>query len=435
MMKEFDGMNIARGACEYAKKNGADKAQINLLRGEKYELNVDAGKMSLYRTTVNVGLSISVITEDREGSVDINLYDDDTVHNAVDEALTMAKASEPDSANDISPQRPLECFEHGPKEADSAVMYDRLNEFIDYCGSNYPDTNLEQCILNFVYNEVFFANTNGAEFISHSGLYNFDASFITKTGTQSSSVNDSGAVHRDLAKKLWQWGSIDESMRQSTEQTDVKPLEGSFTGDIIITPDCLEELIKLMNRVYLGSFPLIEGTSPWKDMLGKQIVSPLLTLRSEPNGPSVEVGYSFTVGGFRAENCNLIENGVLKNFILNLYDSNKTGKPRCPSGGGALIVQNGSSDLDSMIADVKKGILLGRFSGGHPANNGDFSGVAKNSYLIENGKIIRPVSETMIAGNIGAIFKDIRAVSREEINYGHTVMPWILTGNVTISGK
>jgi PmbA protein len=87
-----------------------------------------------------------------------------------------------------------------------------------------------------------------------------------------------------------------------------------------------------------------------------------------------------------------------------------------------------------MVADVKKGILLGRFSGGSPSDNGDFSGVAKNSYLIENGKIARPVGETMIAGNLCSLFKDIRAVSREEINYGSGIMPWILSGNITISG-
>jgi PmbA protein len=148
----------------------------------------------------------------------------------------------------------------------------------------------------------------------------------------------------------------------------------------------------------------------------------------------VEAGYSFTNDGFRAENCSLIEKGMLKNFTLGLYGSNKSKKPRCPSGGGAVTVQNGTTALDDMVADVKKGILLGRFSGGSPSDNGDFSGVAKNSYLIENGKIGRPVGETMIAGNVGTLLKDIRAISKEEINYGSGIMPWILSGGITISG-
>ncbi|MCL2043281.1 MAG: TldD/PmbA family protein [Treponema sp.] len=433
-MTDFNGMDIVRKTCGYAKKIGADKAQIRLARGEKYELNVEAGKMSLYRTTVDVSLGITVHSENRKGTVTVNRYDDDTMQKAAQDALDMAKASEPDSANDISPEHPLECFENGPGEADSAVMYDRLNEFLEYCGSTYPNTNLEQCILDFNCGETFFANTNGAEFESHSGLYNFFAMFTTKIGTKASSFNYSGASHRDMSKQLRQWGNIDDLMRQSTEQTDVKPVDGSFTGDIIITPDSLSDFIGFLEDVYMGDYPLITGNSPWKDMLGKQVASGLLTLRCEPQGPSIETGYHFTGDGFRAENCNLIENGILSNFTLGLYGSNKTGKPRCPSGGGALIIQSGSSTLAGMIADVKRGILLGRFSGGNPSDNGDFSGVAKNSYIIENGKITRPVGETMIAGNLGSLFKELRAVSREEINYGSAIMPWILSSGITISG-
>ena len=434
-MDAFNGIELARSACDYAKKIGADKAQARLYRGEKYELNVEAGKMSLYRTTVDVNLGLTVYTQNRKGSVTVNRCDQDAAQNAAQDALDMAKAGEPDDANDISPARPLECFVKGPREADSAVMYDRMQEFLDYCGATYPHTNLEQCILDFQCGETFFANSNGAEFQSYSGLYNFFAMFTTKIGTKASSFNYSGASRRDLAQKLWQWGNINELMRQSTEQIDVRPAEGSFTGDIIITPDSLSDFIDFMDEIYLGDYALISGNSPWKDLLGKQLASPLLTLRCEPQGPSVEVWSPFTRDGFRAENCTLIENGILNNFTLGLYGANKTGKPRCPSGIGANIVQNGTDMLDSMIAGVTKGILLGRFSGGNPSDNGDFSGVAKNSYLIENGAITRPVGETMIAGNLGSLFRDIRAVSHEEINYGWKVMPWILSGGITISGN
>ena len=435
MKKDFDGMAIVRGACEYAKKCGAEKAQVRLSRDEKYELNIEAGKISLYRTTINVDFGITIHTAYRKGSISINRYDEEDVQKAASDALDLAKAGEPDSANDISPARPLECFESGPKEASSETMHERLTEFIGHCGSNYPYTKLEQCILDFGYGETFYANTNGAEFLERCGLYDFFAMFTTKIGKKASGFNHSGAVHKDLSSKLWQWGNIDELMRQSVEQIDVKPVKGSFTGDLIITPDCLGEFIGFMKGIYLGDYALITGNSPWKDKLGEQVVSPLLTVCSEPDGSSIEAGYSFTGDGFRAENCNLIEKGLLANFTLGLYGSNKTGKPRCPSGGGAIIVQNGTAGLADMIADVKKGLVLGRFSGGSPSDNGDFSGVAKNSYLIENGKITRPIGETMIAGNVGNLFNDIRAVSSEQINYGWGIMPWILSGNITISGQ
>ena len=56
-----------------------------------------------------------------------------------------------------------------------------------------------------------------------------------------------------------------------------------------------------------------------------------------------------------------------------------------------------------------------RFSGGMPGVNGDFSGVAKNSFLIENGKVTTPISETMISGNLAEMLNSIIAVSADTV--------------------
>jgi PmbA protein len=432
---EFNGMDIVRQALAELKAAGADKAAASLSRGEQSELNVDAGKMSLYRTTVNVSLGLTAHVQTRKGSVSLNKYDMESIRKAAAEAVSMASSSEPDPANDISPARPLEVFSFGTTQPDSPAMYSRLREFIDYASSRYPLVKLEQCILNFGSGQSFYANSNGAEFQNQDGVYDFSAMFTSKDGANASSFNYSGASHRKLDLPLKDWGHVDELMRQSVEQTDPSSVEGSFEGDILITPDCLGSFLGALDNTYMGDYSLITGNSPWKDKLGQPVVSPLFTLRSEPNGPVVETGYPYTGDGFRAENCTLIEGGVLRNFTLGLYGSNKTGKARCPSGGGAPVVEAGDTALADLIKQVKKGVLLARFSGGSPADNGDFSGVAKNSYLVEDGKIVRPITETMVAGNIGAIFSAIKGVSRERINYGSECYPWVLTSGVTISGK
>ncbi|MBU0928313.1 MAG: TldD/PmbA family protein [Spirochaetes bacterium] len=434
-MGDFNGIELTRKAVEAMKAAGADKAQSSLSRGEQSELNVDAGRMSLYRTTVNVSIGLTAHVGGRKGSVSINRYDDDSIREAAADAMAMARSSEPDPANDVSPARPIERFRSGAAEPDSQAMYDRLREFIDYARSAYPTTRLEQCVLDFGRGESFYTNSNGAEFEDRSGLYSFFAMFTSKDGADASSFNYSGAAHRTLGKALKDWGTIDGLMRQSAEQTRVSPVSGAFEGDLILTPDCLGDFLGYVDGVYLGDYPLITGNSPWKDKLGQPVVSPLVTVRSEPNGPAIEAGYSYTGDGFRAENCAVIEAGVLRNFTLGFYGSNKTGKPRCPSGGGAIVVDAGASALEDMVRDVKRGLLLARFSGGSPSDNGDFSGVAKNSYLIEDGKIVRPVGETMVAGNVGSLFGSVRAVSRERVDYGSAVLPYMLAGGVSVSGK
>ncbi|MBR3643336.1 MAG: TldD/PmbA family protein, partial [Parasporobacterium sp.] len=103
--------------------------------------------------------------------------------------------------------------------------------------------------------------------------------------------------------------------------------------------------------------------------------------------------------------------------------------------GNDLVVEPGDRTLEEMIASVDKGLIMGAYSGGEPGANGEFSGVAKNSFLIENGKIKCAVSETMVNGNLGEAFKHIRGISKELRCDGGSVIPYIAVDGIVISGK
>ena len=103
--------------------------------------------------------------------------------------------------------------------------------------------------------------------------------------------------------------------------------------------------------------------------------------------------------------------------------------------GFSLIVPAGSESIREIIAGIDRGLLVSRFSGGSPSSSGDFSGVAKNSFLIENGQIGPAVSETMISGNLAGMFEKLRGISSERVQDGSTLMPYIAVDGITISGK
>ena len=131
----------------------------------------------------------------------------------------------------------------------------------------------------------------------------------------------------------------------------------------------------------------------------------------------------------------LIRDGILKSFALSLYGSRKTGKPMAlNSSFGNIEVLAGDTPLEEMIKGVNRGILLNRFSGGTPGPSGDVSGVAKNSFLIENGAVTDALKETMVSFNIIDILSNITAISRERCKNGQTVLPWCCFDGVTISG-
>jgi PmbA protein len=88
-----------------------------------------------------------------------------------------------------------------------------------------------------------------------------------------------------------------------------------------------------------------------------------------------------------------------------------------------------------MVKKIDRGVLVCRFSGGRPGNNGDFAGVAKNSYLIHDGEISLPLSETMVSGNAVSMLKDIAGISKDRVDYGSAILPWVHFTGMTVSGK
>jgi PmbA protein len=70
---------------------------------------------------------------------------------------------------------------------------------------------------------------------------------------------------------------------------------------------------------------------------------------------------------------------------------------------------------------------------GSPGANGDFSGVIKNSFVIENGEQGQALSESMISGNMAEMLKDISGVSKEHLDLGGEDYPWIRIPNLHFS--
>lgn len=100
-----------------------------------------------------------------------------------------------------------------------------------------------------------------------------------------------------------------------------------------------------------------------------------------------------------------------------------------------VVMEPGEQSFEEMIASISRGLIVGGFSGGEPGANGEFSGVAKNAFYIENGKIIGAVSETMINGNLEDVFKNVTAISKEIISDGSMALPYMASSGIVISGQ
>jgi len=413
-------------------KAGADKAQCIYSSGEKKELNVDAGEFSLFRTNANHGFSIMAIKDQKKGSFSINKIGKDDIDEAISTVLNMAESSMPDDAYDISEYQEADSFSKGDKEPALNIMYDRMEEFMEYSANTFPITIIEQAILDFSSGTSYYRNSNGVSFDETEGSYSFSVMFTSKEGKDISSFNSAGFSSLDIDLPLHKGGSINRLLEESAAHVRTRTVPNKFTGDIIVTPDCIMSFIGFILG-NLSDFRLIAGTSLFRELMNQQIVHESLSIHSKPLSDNLSGGYFITSDGYKAEDLTIIENGILQTFLLSLYGSNKTGLQRVSNSGGSLIIDPGETLLEDMIQSVNKGVLLSRFSGGSPSDNGDFSGVAKNSFYIENGKVQYPISETMVSGNIVDMFQKVKHLSKEEVNFGDEIFPWIQFEGITVS--
>jgi len=374
------------------------------------------------------------ILKDKKGSLLINKLDEKSIEKAALQVVELAESSKADSANDISEKQPAKIFDSGPEKPELELMYDRLSAFMDYTSKTYPNTIIEEINFDFVRMNNVLVNSNGVEFVSRKGFYSIVVMFTTKKGKQTTSFNYVAHLTKNLDEPIRNWGAIDRLLKQSSEQLETFSVPDKFVGDVIITPECLDDIIESITG-YLYDYSLITGTSVYKDKLGKVIADSKLTLHSQPLSEELATTYFVSSDGYEVKNSTIIDKGVLKTFLLGLYGSKKTGLPKAVNQGGNYIIEAGDVSFSEMIKSTQKGVLLCRFSGGNPSDNGDFSGVAKNSYYIENGEIKYPISETMISGNLVEMLKNIKQISSERINSGYHIYPWIKFEGLTISGK
>jgi len=427
---------IAQEILKEAKEQGADYAQCSVSESEKKEFNVDGGRFSLMRTLFNRNVIITVLKQQRKGTVQINRFDADAVKAAVADAIAAADSGKPDAAWEFAKEPMDSEFIEGEPECDTDRLFERTKELLETIREKHPKILMEQMITSHDSGKIIYMTSNNITYRSRWGAYSFSLMYSGHEGEKSTSFYGSDITLKTLVKPVIDCGFIERDLAMVEQQLDPKPLEGKFTGPVVLAPYALAEIVlwTIMGN-FVSDGCLIDGTSIWKDKLGETVADPRFSMSFEPFSDDVVVPNRHTGEGYPTENYDLIRNGKLVSFALSQYGANRIGGKRAGNDGSNMIVASGDKTLEEIIAGIDKGILVMRFSGGSPAPSGEYSGVAKNSFLIENGKISSALTETMISGCVPDMLKHIREISSDTLKDGSGSLPYIAFDGITISGK
>lgn len=154
------------------------------------------------------------------------------------------------------------------------------------------------------------------------------------------------------------------------------------------------------------------GLSVYQNKVGQQVASPLITVLDDGTMPARRGSYVFDDEGTPAQRNTLIENGVLKGYLVDRlsamkFDLMATGNGRRESFRSKPIVRMtntyiapGPHDPARILAETERGIFVKAMGGGQVNTvTGDFVFAVTEGYLIEGGKLGAPIRGATLVGN------------------------------------
>lgn len=422
---------------------GAEHAEARLVEEDNFEVYGTAMSLSLVRSVENSGIKLTALKAGKKAAATVNDLSPEGLEAAMVALIEAMEASEPDPANAFSalPEQAGKTLFIGPQpfgvggmDALRSALTAHLADFLDTTASKLPNLMLSELGGQYNHHRILLKNTLGTHLRESRGSFSEFTLFNAVDETKSSSFNYVGSAPVHLQQPLAQDAYWWQTLERSTRELEPVAFKGTITGNVVLAPCCVAELLYYAQALALSDDAFIKGFSKWQGKLGEQVADAKLTWRAMPTHPAVGEGYGITADGFVAEDATFLEQGVLKSYALSLYGANKTGHPRSANQGNLFLVEPGEKPFDGMIAGIEKGVLVCRLSGGQPSPNGDFSGIAKNSFMIENGKITHAITEAMATFNLFAVLKDIADLSQEVHDSGSFLAPYLLSHQIAVTG-
>ena len=193
--------------------------------------------------------------------------------------------------------------------------------------------------------------------------------------------------------------------------------------DVIFDRRRVRSLLSAYSSIFSGKAAL-QGLSLLKGKEGEQIASDKLTLVDDPFYAENPVKCAFDAEGVPTKEKTLIERGVLKTLLYDLTNARKAGVQTTGNAARGyadpvsvapycLRIEAGEETREEMIARMGNGLYVTEMKGLHAGANavtGDFS-IESAGFLVENGKLTRPVHSFTVAGNFFELLKAIDGVA------------------------
>ncbi len=444
-------LDTAKMAVDMAIKAGADAADAVIVGSTNTSYRQHKGKPENIEYSETRDLGIRVFVSGKEGNkialISTNNLLESNIKSTVEKVVELANIAPADKFYRLAEKEEFDNNEIPDLQINckQSATVDHLKNWASECEDaalSYKGvTNTEYAESSYSKNETTLVTSKGFARSYFSTGYNISVSVIAGEGTAMETDYDyCYARNREDLKNAAEIGrSAAEITVKKLNPRKIKSVKVPIVFDKRVSKDLLGNLAGAING---GS--IVKESSFLLNKMGKQIFPDFVNIYDDPLIPRAIGSQDFDAEGLRGQKIPIVENGILKSWILDLRSSGKLG---LKSNGRAsrgintqpspsstnMYMQPGRQSPSELIKNIKQGLYLtDAFGMGINGITGDYSQGA-NGFWIENGEITYPVSEITIAGNLLDMFMNMQAASDLEMRYSKNAPTLVIEG-MTIAG-
>ncbi len=438
MVKDQDYLEKKASYClDLAKKLGATDTRVNVGNSISETVNFRNKKLDESNRSDNLGIDITTYIGKKKSSISSSNLLNDNINILIEKCIETTKNTPEDEFNSLPDKNLL------AKEVKDLDLYDDTHiendNKIEYLKRLEASVSADKKIINtessFVEDKSNFILANSDGFCKGFKTSSFIVSSVAV-------AKDNNSMERDydytLKCHLKDIKDAEELGLKAAEQT-IRKLSPKKIGTEKIPLIFDKRIAKGVLSIFasaISSSAISRGTSFLKDKINEKIFSDKINVFDKPDILKGLGSKSFDLEGVKIDTLKLVENGVLKHYLVDTYNGNKLNlksNGRC-GGTSNLYFDNGKKSYKDLINSNSRSLYITETIG-HGSNivTGDYS-VGATGFLIENGEFKHPINEFTIAGNFKDMFQNITLADDLEFEYS-TNSPTMMIEGMVVAGK
>jgi len=438
MVKDQEYLEKKASYClDLAKKLGATATSVNVGNSISETVNFRNKKLDESNRSDNLAVDITTYIGKKKSSISSSNLLKDNLNILIEKCIETTKNTPEDEFNSLPDKNLL------AREVKDLNLYDATHiendNKVDYLSRLETSASFDKKIINtessFTEDKSNFILANSDGFCKGFKTSSFVASSVAVAKDEKSMERDYDYTLKCHLKDIKKAEELGNKAAEYTLRKLSPKKIGSEKIAIIFDKRIAKGILNTFTSAISAS-AISRGTSFLKDQINEKIFSDKINIFDKPDILKGLGSKSFDSEGVRTDTLKLVENGILKHYLIDTYNGKKLNlksNGRC-GGTSNLYFENGIISYKDLLNLNSKCLYITETIG-HGSNivTGDYS-VGATGFLVENGELKYPINEITIAGNFKDMFQNITLANDLEFEYS-TNSPTMMIEGMVVAGK